>query len=135
MHHLQRALPAHLHMFGEVDLTHSAFAELHQDVVSVGDDGADEIGPLRRGAQRGAVNLTEPRVGRVLGTALRTVFQRAHTDSRRRIWSPTSIRCPFFYSCSPCTDIATPLRLFASCTKNSLSSVRTSAWRPLMVAS
>ena len=43
MEHLDRALPAHLHVLGEVDASHPARAQQLQHVITLGNDGADEV--------------------------------------------------------------------------------------------
>src|SRR5258708_16563646 len=137
IHHFPRALPPHLHVLGEIHLTHPAFAELFDDVIAVGDDRADQVRARSAlGTQSASVAWTEPLVGRVLRRADRADLERArHTFSNRRTWSPTRIRSPRLSERSPRTAIATPLRLPASRTKNSLSSDRTSACLPLIVLS
>ena len=38
-----RAHAPHLHVLGQIHLAHTAFAELADHVVAVGDDGADDV--------------------------------------------------------------------------------------------
>src|SRR5206468_629546 len=113
--------------------------ELPDDVVAVGDDRPDQLRTAVLRAKRCPVARTEPLVGRVFGptggTDLHGRSVHAYRLSTRRTWSPTRTRCPGASWRSPCTASATPLRLPASWTKNSASSLRISAWRPLIVGS
>ena len=59
VHHLHRALAAHLHVLGQIHLAHAAFAELAQDVIAVGDDRTHEVCSLPAHAQRRAVARAE----------------------------------------------------------------------------
>ena len=79
VHHLDRALPAHLHVLGQIDLPHAAFAELAQHVIALGDDRPDEVrtaGALR--TQRCPVLRTEPLRDGILRTTRRTDLGCAH---------------------------------------------------------
>ena len=115
IHHLDRALAPHLHVLGEVDAPHAAFAELLDDVVAIRDHRSHEVALLRRALERGAVARAEPLGHRVLGAARRAELEVAHKLSTRNIWSPSRMRAPLPSSRSPRTATATPLRLPASC--------------------
>src|SRR5690606_20984907 len=133
MHHLERALAAHLHVLGQVDGAHPAFAELLDHVVAIGDHLAEEIARGAGRSQRRAVARADALAEGILGPAGRADFLFAHKLSTRRVWSPIRIFWPAFTGRSPRTAIATPLRLPRSSTMNSRSSLRISAWRPLIV--
>src|SRR2546429_3818533 len=99
VHHLDGAAPSHLHMFGEVDLTHAALAEFLDDVVAISDDLTDEIIRRRRGSQRLPIVRTELHVSGVPGGANGADLHAETTapppgSSMRRSLSPTMMREP-----------------------------------------
>ncbi len=105
-----------------------------QHVVPVGDDRADQVVLAPCDAQRRAVLRTEalrslgysvPHCGQIFSALTRS--PRAGSGRRRGSAGPSSA------ARSPRTAIATPFRLPASCTKNSLSSDTISACLPLIV--
>src|SRR5690349_1972429 len=85
IHHLERALAAHLHVFGEIDLAHPAFTELSEHVIAIGDDRADQITGGVLETKRRSVLWAEALVELILGSALRTDLWTAHALSTRRI--------------------------------------------------
>src|SRR5438270_8014778 len=147
IHHLDGAAPAHLHVFGEIDLTHSAFAELLQDVVAVRDDLTHEIARRRSGSQRLSVVGAELHVIGILGRAhgadlhnsaapaapaapaasASPAAPAAPGSSTRSSLSPTMMREPCCSAMAPRAAIATPLRLWSSTRTKSASSERTVA--------
>ena len=128
-HDLDGAAPAHLHMLGQVDLAHAAFAQLLGDVIALGDHLAHEVGAGRRLPERGAVADAEELVVAVFGAARRA---NPHPISARSIWSPTSRRAFGGTRRSPRTATATPFLLPASTSTKSASSLRTSACSALI---
>ena len=79
IHDLDRALPIHLHVLGEIHAAHAAFAEPREHEIAVGDDAPDErivAAPLDAAASRRAdrtdrvVRYSLPHCGHTLATAI-----------------------------------------------------------------
>jgi hypothetical protein len=70
-------------MLSEIHLAHPSFAELAENVISVGDNAPDEViaGVCR--AKCGSIGLAEACVGGVFDSALRTDFECAHARSNK----------------------------------------------------
>ena len=45
-HDLDRALPLHAHALGQIDLSHSAFADARLDTIARRDDGTNQVADL-----------------------------------------------------------------------------------------
>src|SRR2546423_13862264 len=129
-HHFDRALAPHLHVLGEVHLSHAPLAELADDVIAIGQHLSDEVGPGRRRAQRLAVFRTKAHLVGVFGRADGTDLHAG--SSTRRSLSPTRTRELWRSGMSPRAARATPLRAAGSTTTKSASSERTTACRALI---
>src|SRR6185312_1514002 len=68
--HFHGAAPAHLHVLGEVHLTHPAFADAPNDVIAIGEDGSHQVAASGR-AQRRAIARAEALLEVIGLTALR----------------------------------------------------------------
>src|SRR5712664_56662 len=137
IHHLDGAAPAHLHVFAEIDLTHSSFTELLHDVIAVRYGLAHEVARRPGGSQRLPVIGAELHVIGVFGGADGADFHAAIVSppppppppgsSMRSSLSPTMMREPCCSVIAPRAAIATPLRLWSSIRTKSASSERTVA--------
>jgi hypothetical protein len=90
-HHLDRHLPLHADVFGQVHLAHATFAELPVDQVTVGEDAA--LQRVRRvfGNESGAIERAEAVVTFVPRPTLRTEL-RAHRVTAGRLYDCDATR-------------------------------------------
>ena len=92
VHHLEGAPAPHLHVLGEIHLSHTAPAELAQHVVSIGYDRPNEITRGILEPKRCPVHRAKTLIEVVLRCALGADLRTAHALSTRRISLPMRIR-------------------------------------------